>query len=256
MNGSTWVAPKVPVLYSVLTTGENATDARVYGPNTNSFILEYGQVVEIILNNADAGKHPFHLHGHDFQVLARGEENAGYNFTSDDALTGVNVPSIPMRRDTFWVKPQSYFVIRFRSFNPGVWLWHCHLEWHVASGLIATFIEAPLELQKNLTVPQNHFDTCRAGKVLTSGNAAGNTVDVFDLKGVPTSPAPLPNGFTARGIVALVFSCISAFLGMAVIAWYGSKEIGTSKLVAGNKKHGEDIIAKESSDSLLVDQIR
>jgi iron transport multicopper oxidase len=51
------------------------------------------------------------------------------------------------------------------------------------------------------------------------GNAAGNTADVFDLTGENLSVSPLPAGFTARGIVALVFSCLSAFLGMAVIAW-------------------------------------
>ena len=51
------------------------------------------------------------------------------------------------------------------------------------------------------------------------GNAAGNTIDVLDLKDQNKSVAPLPSGFIARGIVALVFSCVSAFLGMVVIAW-------------------------------------
>ena len=75
------------------------------------------------------------------------------------------------------VRPDGHYVIRFRSDNPGVrflpalavsptssiqyaaqlkltrdltpqvWLFHCHIEWHVDSGLIATIIEAPLELQ-------------------------------------------------------------------------------------------------------------
>jgi iron transport multicopper oxidase len=80
-------------------------------------------------------------------------------------------------------------------------------------------IEAPMELQKTLVVPQDHYDVCRAADVPISGNAAGNTVDLLDLKGQNESPAPLPAGFTSGGIVALVFSCISAFLGMAVIAW-------------------------------------
>ena len=30
--------------------------------------------------------------------------------------------------------------------------------------------------------------------------------------------------FTTRGIVALVFSCVSGILGVAVIAWYGFAE--------------------------------
>lgn len=94
-----------------------------------------------------------------------------------------------------------------------------HSEWHVDSGLVATMIEAPLELQQRLTIPQNHWDVCAAAGTPTKGNAAGNTENLLDLTGANKSPEPLPAGFTARGIVALVFSCISAFLGMAVISW-------------------------------------
>ena len=88
------------------------------------------------------------------------------------------------------------------------------------TGLAAVMIEAPEALQNSLVVPENHYDMCRALDVPTRGNAAGNTVDVYNLDGQNESVAPLPSGFTARGIVALVFSCISAFLGMAVIIWY------------------------------------
>lgn len=31
--------------------------------------------------------------------------------------------------------------------------------------------------------------------------------------------------FTARGIIALAFSCVSGVLGLAVIAWYGMAEV-------------------------------
>lgn len=83
-------------------------------------------------------------------------------------------------------------------------------------------VEAPLDLQASMKVPENHYDICRAADVPYRGNAAGNTLNVVDLKGQNESVAPLPAGFTARGIVALVFSCISAILGMAAIAWYVS----------------------------------
>lgn len=98
----------------------------------------------------------------------------------------------------------------------------------MASGLAITLIEAPLALQSQLSgsVPQDHWDACRAGNVPTAGNAAGNTVDVLDLSGENTAPGRLPGGFTARGIVAMVFSCLSAFLGMGVIGWYGLKPVG------------------------------
>lgn len=80
-------------------------------------------------------------------------------------------------------------------------------------------VEAPLSLQETLVMPQNHIDACTKQDIPIAGNAAGNTRDLFDLAGANVSPAPLPDGFTARGFVALVFSILSAFLGMGVIAW-------------------------------------
>ncbi|KAI4153736.1 MAG: hypothetical protein LQ340_002125 [Diploschistes diacapsis] len=61
-------------------------------------------------------------------------------------------------------------------------------------------IEAPLAIQdQNLTIPQNHLDACAAQNIPVKGNAAGNTVDLFDLTGETLPPVPLPAGFTARG---------------------------------------------------------
>ncbi|KAF2995226.1 hypothetical protein E8E13_002310 [Curvularia kusanoi] len=230
-NDITYVAPKVPTLYTALSTGPNATNPTIYGYNTNPFVLAQNQVVEIILNNDDPGKHPFHLHGHAFQVIARSEEEAGAFDPNNSSQT--DFAPTPMRRDTVLVRPNGHIVLRFQSDNPGVWLFHCHLEWHMASGLAITIVEAPLTLQAQLNgkIPSDHLATCKAGNVATAGNAAGNTVDLLDLSGENRSPGPLPAGFTARGIVALVFSCISAFLGMGVIGWYGLKPVGGKKTV-------------------------
>lgn len=74
----TYVRPKVPTLYSALTTGEYANNATVYGRDTNSFVLNKNDVIEIILNNDDPGKHPFHLHGHNFQVIYRSPDEWGF----------------------------------------------------------------------------------------------------------------------------------------------------------------------------------
>jgi iron transport multicopper oxidase len=59
---------------------------------------------------------------------------------------------------------------------------------------MATFVEAPLDLQKSLKVPDDHYAACRAGRVPNVGNAAGNTVDLLDLGGQNTPPGPLPAG--------------------------------------------------------------
>ncbi|KAH9870070.1 hypothetical protein J1614_006992 [Plenodomus biglobosus] len=223
-NDVTYVHPKVPTLYSVLSTGENATNPAIYGSNTNSFVLAaQNEIVEIVLNNNDPGKHPFHLHGHAFQLVTRSEEEAG----AYDAANTTTPPSTPMRRDTVLVRPNGHIAMRFRSDNPGVWLFHCHIEWHVASGLTATIIERPLDIQAQLrdAIPADHLAACAAANVPTAGNAAGNTHDLLDLTGEYKSPGYLPAGFTARGIVALVFSCVAAFVGMAVIAGYGLRPI-------------------------------
>lgn len=190
VNDVTYVSPKVPTLYSLLSTGPSASNPAIYGVNTNVFMLAYNETIEIVLNNMDAGKHPWHLHGHDFQVVARSADDAG-----DFAGFGnTSLPAIPMRRDTLLVHPNGHFAIRFRSNNPGIWLFHCHLEWHVDSGLIATIVEAPLELQKTLVLPDNHLRVCQEADTPTVGNAAANTENYLDLKGAHVSPKPLPAG--------------------------------------------------------------
>lgn len=63
------------------------------------------------------------------------------------------------------------------------------------SGLIATMVEAPMEMQKTLTIPANHLANCAVDGTPTSGNAAGNTVNLLDLTGQNTPPAPLPAGY-------------------------------------------------------------
>lgn len=128
----------------------------------------------------------------------------------------------------------------------------------MSTGLAITFVEAPLVLQQilksplpssatsNFTseIPASHFSACAANDPATPtlGNAAGNTVDLLDLKGEPAPPSPLPAGFEAKGIVALVFSCVAAFLGLAVISWYGMNEVHEKKPVAatigGNTGYG------------------
>lgn len=81
-------------------------------------------------------------------------------------------------------------------------------------------VEAPLEIQKTHSIPENHFDACRAGGVPYAGNAAGNTKDYFNLDGANVAPKPLPAGFTTKGIVAMTFSVLAALIGLATIIWY------------------------------------
>lgn len=55
-------------------------------------------------------------------------------------------------------------------------------------------IEAPDVLQKQLTVPQDHYDACKLGNNAYTGNAAANTIDFLDLRGQNKPPKVLPAG--------------------------------------------------------------
>lgn len=173
-----------------MSSGEDATNSAIYGEYSHPFVLEKGQVVQIVVNNNDVGKHPFHLHGHNFQAIWRSDEDAGNFIPTPDP----DYPETPMRRDTFTVHPKGNVVLRFRADNPGVWLFHCHIEWHVDSGLIVTMVEAPLELQKTLVIPTDHIAACEIAGTPYTGNAAGNKDNLFDLSGQNEPPAPLPDG--------------------------------------------------------------
>ncbi|OJJ51810.1 hypothetical protein ASPZODRAFT_127944 [Penicilliopsis zonata CBS 506.65] len=234
LNNISYTAPKVPTLYTVLSAGDLATNALVYGEFTHSHVLPHNGVVEIILNNNDTGSHPFHLHGHNFQVLQRYPSYGAdfFDYASGDphnynaATNGTSgFPTYPARRDTLVLPPGGYFVIRFVADNPGVWLFHCHIDWHLMQGLAMTMVEAPDQMQQRLTIPDDHYAACKAAGVKTEGNAAGNDVDFTDLTGQNVQPGWLPAGFTTRGIVALVFSVACAFLGMGSIVLYGLSDL-------------------------------
>ena len=121
-NEITYVRPVVPTLYTVLSAGDMATDASIYGRDTNTFVINHNDVVEIVLNNHDPGKHPFHLHGYAFQAVYRSPENA-----NDYNPHNTTLIQTPMRRDVLLVRPNGHIVLRFRNDNPGVWLFHCHM---------------------------------------------------------------------------------------------------------------------------------
>lgn len=177
----------MPTLYTAATTGDNNTDPAIYG-QVIPFIVEYDDIVQIVVNNLDGATHPFHLHGHHFQVLDRPRSGTGPWPGRD-----VNYASTPPMRDTVTVMANSFAVLRFKATNPGVWLFHCHIEWHVEMGLTATIIEAPDQL-RGRTFPDDHIAACEKLGVPTQGNAAGNTQNYTDTTGFITVPPTTYNG--------------------------------------------------------------
>ncbi|KAH8661666.1 Cupredoxin [Tricladium varicosporioides] len=191
-NGISYVPQKVPTLYTALSApADKVANPLIYGVNSNAMILPYGAIVELTVINTDGGPHPFHLHSHNFQVIGR--SGPSLDESTPLPVAAYAPPKAPMRRDVVIVYAGGNVVLRWKVDNPGVTLFHCHIEWHVEAGLTATFIEAPKELQaQNLKIPENHLETCKALNISTKGNAAGNTNDWLDLTGAFTEP-PLDN---------------------------------------------------------------
>lgn len=105
-------------------------------------ITSSGWVYYLIVNESPL-PHPIHLHGHDFWLIAvgNGTFNPTYNLNN------------PIRRDTHVVQGNQgvpgtggYAVIAFQADNPGAWLMHCHIPWHVSGGLGVQFLERPSEI--------------------------------------------------------------------------------------------------------------
>ncbi|AOW03688.1 uncharacterized protein YALI1_D08684g [Yarrowia lipolytica] len=193
-NNITYTHPKVPVLYTVLSSPNGLeTNREIYGSNSNVFLLKHNEVVDVVINNQDDGEHPFHLHGRNFQVPYRSPEYDDDNMTAFDPALKKDFSPIPMRRDTVYVRPNGNFVLRYRANNPGVWFFHCHIEWHMSQGLALVMVEAPTEIKQKQTVPENHLQICQAGNVPTAGNAAANSRNWLDLSNQNLQAPGLPH---------------------------------------------------------------
>ncbi|KAL1936528.1 hypothetical protein VTP01DRAFT_662 [Rhizomucor pusillus] len=213
-NDLPYLPPKTPSLNTMLFQGNYSYSTEVYGPQSQAFILNHLDMVEIVLNNLDANAHPFHLHGHVFQIVARGE--GVYDGSQDNNLTWYL--DNPVQRDVVQVPSGGFTIIRFRADNPGAWFFHCHIEWHLESGLAAVFIEAPEVAQERIKLPQAFEDICTAGGYSATGNAAGK--DGLDLSGAPSGVTLIYDGFTAKGKGAMAACIIAALIGIGTIIWY------------------------------------
>jgi len=189
MNNLSYIGADVPSLYTALSMpGDLSADSTIYG-DTDPFIFKHNEIIELVINNLNTNLHPFHLHGHQFQLLQRTLPKTG----SWPGYT--NASQTPVKRDTVMLQDEAYAVIRFRADNPGVWAFHCHIETHVVSGFSATFIEAPEVFTSSghrIRIPQNHIGACKAFPMAFKGNAAGNVWNPLNLTNKPDSVLDSP----------------------------------------------------------------
>ncbi|KAK4448793.1 laccase [Podospora aff. communis PSN243] len=95
--------------------------------------------------------------GHDFLILGRSPAVANpfaipvrrYNDATDRATLNFNNPT---RRDTTMLPGNGWVVVAFRTDNPGAWLFHCHIAWHVSQGLSVQFLERVQEIPGSVSI--------------------------------------------------------------------------------------------------------
>ena len=87
---------------------------------TDKILIKKGEKVRITMYNNSMMRHPMHLHGHDFRLLNGQGEYA--------PLKNV-VDIMPMETD----------VIEFEANVEGDWFFHCHILYHMMSGMGRVF---------------------------------------------------------------------------------------------------------------------
>ncbi|KAK0494066.1 laccase [Armillaria luteobubalina] len=119
VNGAQFTAPSTPVLLQILS-----------GAKRSVFPLPSNSTIELSMpGGVVGGGHPFHLHGHTFDVV-RSAGSSAYNYENS------------VRRDVVNIGTKGDNVtIRFRTDNPGPWFLHCHIDWHLEAGLAVVFAE-------------------------------------------------------------------------------------------------------------------
>jgi len=131
-------------------------------------ISSSGWVYYLIVNESPL-PHPLHLHGHDFWIIASGNGTFNPSYKLDN----------PIRRDTHVVDGNfgvagtgGYAVLAFQADNPGAWLLHCHIPFHISGGLGIQFLERPSEIVGTLGDLSGFTEGCAKWKGLQAGSSS------------------------------------------------------------------------------------
>ncbi|KAF7760657.1 CAZyme family AA1 [Agaricus bisporus var. burnettii] len=144
INGISYISPTVPVLLQILSGAKRPEDVL---PSNQIFFVPKNSLIEV--NIPGEGAHPFHLHGHNFDVVLASNDDT-FNFKN------------PPRRDVYPINGGNT-TFRFFTDNPGAWFLHCHIDWHLEAGLAIVFAEAPednVEGPQSQITPQDWLDLC------------------------------------------------------------------------------------------------
>ncbi len=128
---------------------------------TDKILIKKGENVRIVLYNGSMMRHPMHLHGHDFRLL---------NDQGDYAPLKNVVDIMPMETDT----------IEFTANAEGDWFFHCHILYHMMSGMGRVFsyenqkpnpeIHDPKAAKRKLFADDRMFHFMAENDFATNGN--------------------------------------------------------------------------------------
>ena len=127
----------------------------------DKILIKKGENIRIILYNGSMMRHPMHLHGHDFRLL---------NGQGDNAPLKNIVDIMPMETDT----------LEFNANVEGDWFFHCHILYHMMSGMGRVFtyenqaanplIPNPKLAQRKLFADDRKFHFMAENDFATNGN--------------------------------------------------------------------------------------
>ncbi|KAG6812582.1 Acyl-coenzyme A oxidase 2 [Tricholoma furcatifolium] len=128
INGAPFVIPTVPVLLQILSGSSTAQELL---PPGSVYVLPRNKVIEVSVPGGIIGA------PHAFSVI-RSAGNSTPNFDN------------PVRRDVVSTggETSDNVTIRFTTDNPGPWIFHCHINWHLQRGLAVVFAEDVQDISK------------------------------------------------------------------------------------------------------------
>jgi FtsP/CotA-like multicopper oxidase with cupredoxin domain len=128
---------------------------------TDKILIKKGENVRIVIYNGSMMRHPMHLHGHDFRLL---------NGQGDNAPLKNIVDIMPMETDT----------LEFNANVEGDWFFHCHILYHMMSGMGRVFsyenqapnplIPNPKLAKRKLFADDKRFHLMAENDFATNGN--------------------------------------------------------------------------------------
>lgn len=147
LNNISFMRSKTPILLAYY---YNEID---FPPQTHIIEINEGDIIDITFENLARThtnymeQHPFHIHGHSYWVLGSG--------LNTDPIRKLNTRN-PIKRDTFTMPHNGWVTIRMVADNPGVWILHCHVTWHVQMGMSLLFAYP----QHTIPAPPYNFPVC------------------------------------------------------------------------------------------------